>query len=116
VNGVPGDTSRHLVGVTNPVPPENLSCGGTSPTTATCVWINKEWTDTEIWRRSFIKWTLVGYLTQGGDQFNDTGLSTGVTYSYRARHIKFPGYYPTGWSNTDAATPGSVPEPYRPIR
>lgn len=116
-NGVPG-TEASTLGVALPVPPENLSCGGTSPTTASCIWLPKEENaDTEIWRKGGPGrqvWSLVGYRYPGQNQFDDTGLSTGYTYTYRVRHVFNPGYYLTDWSNTDTATPSSIPEPYRP--
>jgi hypothetical protein len=115
-NGVPGEEVATEVAAV-PVPPAGLSCGGMTPTTARCIWTNRENADTEIWRRYWKQsWSLVGYLTPGQDQFDDSGLTTGVTYTYRARHVLNPGYYLTDWSNWDTATPGSVPEPLRPIR
>lgn len=114
--GVPGSYSSQISGVANPVPPENLSCGGTSTSTATCVWVNKEADSTQVWRKRGAKptWTLVATLPPGASQFNDSGLDNGVTYTYRARHKR--GSQVTAWSNEDAATPGSVPEPYRPVQ
>jgi hypothetical protein len=109
-----GGLSDALTGVASPVPPENLSCGGTSTSTATCVWINMENAETEIWRRRGPHYQLQATLDAGIDQFDDSGLEEGVTYTYRVRH-KSGGSY-TGWSNTDEATPGSMPEPYRPGR
>jgi len=117
LNGtVTGSYSNVVTGVALPVPPENLSCGGTSTSTATCVWINKESDTTEVWRRRGTKptWTLVATLVPGVSQFNDSGLDNGITYTYRARHKR--GSQVTAWSNEDPATPGSVPEPYRPVR
>ena len=115
-NGVPGEEVATEVAAV-PVPPAGLSCGGMTPTTARCIWTNRENADTEIWRRYWKQsWSLVGYLTPGQDQFDDSGLTTGVTYTYRARHVLNPGYYLTDWSNWDTATPGSVPEPLRPNR
>jgi len=113
LGGVPGDTVG-TTGVALPVPPENLSCGGTSTSTATCVWINKENTQTQVWRRRGNKpqYTLVATLSAGVDQLDDSGLDEGVTYTYKTRHISGSEY--TAWSNTDEATPGSIPEPYRP--
>jgi hypothetical protein len=108
------DTNEAVTGVASPVPPENLSCGGTSTSTATCVWINKENAQTQVWRRRNPHYELVATLDAGVDSFEDSELAEGVTYTYRVRH-KSGGAY-TDWSNTDEATPGSVPEPYRPRR
>jgi hypothetical protein len=116
LNGtVTGGYSNVVTGVALPVPPENLSCGGTSTSTATCVWINKESDSTQIWRRRGPHFTLVATLAAGIDQFDDTGLDDGVTYTYRVRHKHGAGQY-TEWSNEDTATPGPMPEPYRPGR
>jgi hypothetical protein len=99
-----------------PVPPENLSCGGTSPSTVTCVWIVKEPYDTvQVQRRVTVKWSTVAVLPPTPyppAEFHDTGLQSGTTYYYRVRYKRGARY--SGFSNEDPATPGSIPEPYRP--
>lgn len=113
--GLAGAFGAPVTAVANPVPPENLSCGGTSRTTATCVWIVKEPGDTvEVWRESEVDG--LGHradLAPGIDQFDDTGLRVGVTYWYKVRYRRRAEW--SGFSNIDDATPGPFPEPFGPV-
>ena len=42
LNNVPGDLGAPDTAVANPLPPDNLTCAGTEPTTITCVWSDNE--------------------------------------------------------------------------
>jgi hypothetical protein len=101
----------------NPVPPENLSCGGTGPTTASCTWVVKEQYDTVQVQRRFANkaWQTVAVLPPTPypytGWFDDTGLSTGVMYTYRMRYRR--GADTSAFSNEEQATPGT-PEPFGP--
>jgi hypothetical protein len=103
--------------VANPVPPENLSCGGTGPTTASCTWVVKEQYDTvQVQRRFGNKaWQTIAILPPTPypytGWFDDTGLSTGVMYTYRMRYRR--GADASAFSNEEHATPGT-PEPFGP--
>lgn len=100
--------------------PGNLSCGGTSVSTVTCVWIPTEPGDTAIVEDStagrFGNWTYGGKVPPQDPalgQFFDNGLTQGVTYWYRVYYRK--GSRKGRYSNLDPAVPDSIAEPYRPI-
>lgn len=95
------------------MPPENLSCGRTDQTTASCAWVAKEPADSvEIQRSTTPKnWTTRAILVPGSTYYGDTGLAPGVAYTYRTRHRR--GSDASAWSNTDGV--GTTwPEPYGP--
>lgn len=115
----PGSFGTPVTPVANPVAPENLSCGRTGATTASCAWVPKESGDSvEIQRAVGVKnWVTRGRLGCGTNPpcplayFADTGLISGTAYNYRVRYVK--GSDTTGWSNIDGV--GTTwPEPYGP--
>lgn len=116
-NGLASD-SVWMTTTADPVPPGNLTCAGTSTSTAGCVWEATEPYDTvQLQRRTTKTWQVVAIVPppvppEQAGQFNDSGLQTGVTYTYRARYRKGTDY--SAFSNEDAARPDSIPEPFRP--
>lgn len=105
--------------IANQPGPDNLSCGRTdSIGSATCVWMNTDpGVDTiEVFRKSN-KWlpTPRAVLLGTTIQFDDTGLSPGVIYTYRLRYKLAGQSVYSLWSNEDAVG-ATGPEPYGPQR
>ena len=73
----------------------------------------------EIWRQNGANdWFHLADGPPLFNQFNDSGLRSGVTYWYKVRYRRgFRNGLPdtSAFSNMDDATPGPKIEPYRPI-
>src|SRR5574341_1074059 len=111
--GVAGPLGPPDTTVANQSGPDNLSCGRTDSTTATCVWMNTDpgTNPIEVWRKKGSKWSLRTTLAGSAIQFDDTGLIYGQAYTYRLRY-KFGSLYSL-WSAEDQIDPRD-PEPYGP--
>jgi hypothetical protein len=108
VSGAPGRLSipPHSA-VANPVPPENLVCAGTGPTTITCVWADREPDTVTVERRplgSGGPWLFVAEVAPGVMTVADPGLPKKIDQCYHVRHRRGTAY--TAWSNEACARPG----------
>ena len=106
VGGAPGRVSLppHSAAA-NPVPPENLVCAGTGPTTITCVWGDREPDSVKVERQLPAgDWADAALVPAGVMTYAESGLPKKQQQCYRVRHRR--GADSTATGNQACATPG----------
>lgn len=101
-------------------PPRNLVVTAINPTQIDLVWDKNSTTHTsgEVWRQTGAggPWELITTVNSGTQIYNNTGLQSSTTYTYRIRNTYSGGLY-SEYSNTSSATTpaaASYPPPTSP--
>ena len=114
-SGIAGGKSDSFTVVANPVPPETLICSGTTDTTITCQWADKEPDTVMVYRRVGTNdSTHIADVPPSTGTFTDTELNKKLTYCYRVRYRRGATDF-SGFSNQWCAQPGDQ-QPLRPGR